>query len=202
MPTTAASYKVINQPTTLVVDLTVAKTHLFIFEDTTSDAQVEVYLATAQEMVEDYIGQTLTDTTWNATYPILDSSGLLLPHPNPTSITISYIDTNGTSNVVDANYYSLDESADVPRIFATNGSWGVTNSLSSTYTNPVTVAYNSYLKSYADTTAGPISRVQQAILLYLTDLWNNRANESAEQVSQITVSTAHRMLRKYRLPTL
>jgi len=67
-------YKLVDQTTDeLIVSVEDARRHLFIYDDDSSDAIIEQYIATAQELVTDWINQPLVPSIYVAYYYQLDS---------------------------------------------------------------------------------------------------------------------------------
>lgn len=199
-------YKIVSQDLDLILDLEQARQHLFIYDDTSSDDLIEQYIATAQELVEDWINQPLTPTQINAYYNQLDPSGLIAPHPYITNVSLFYMDTNAMVQEVPVANWAIDATNALPRIYAPSGSYFApgagANVVNVSITNPVYLSYTAQLEEIANQQSRTFDRVRQAMLLYLSDLWNNRADESDARIALTTITTARRMLKKYRLPTL
>jgi len=208
MSTNAAYYKTVSEDTALLLSLDQVKQHLFIGEDDSADDLINVYIGTAQELVSDWINQPLQPTVVNAYYSQLDPSGLVAPHPFITGVVLQYFNTAGTVSTIPAANYAIDTTAGLPRIYSPTGSYPIdgllANPVSISISNPVFLNYTAQLEEVAQTGERSSQRVRQAMLMYITDLWNRRGDEenTSQNISQTTVLTARRLLRKYRQPTL
>lgn len=199
----ANNFNIINRVDTLFVSLTDARDFLQLFGDTSQDAEVRNFLGGAQELAEGIIGQELFPTTFNAYYPFFPSTGCVLPRPNLVAtqpVTVSYYDNNNTLQTLPSTAYAIDPTNTFPIVFPTNLAGNVT--ASDTFANPWVITFTAQLPEAGNPDSGAIDRVRQAILMFLGDMYSNRVTDQVGTVSSISVTTAERLLRKYRPATL
>lgn len=114
------------------VSLPEAKLHLKIDDDQADDdALVIGLIQAARERAEVFTGRVLVTQTWDVffdRFPSSDRVALGLPHPPLQSVTsISYIDTNGQTQVWGSANYIVDATRIRARILpAYGGSWPTT----------------------------------------------------------------------------
>lgn len=156
------------EPAVEPITLAEAKLHLRV-DHTDEDAYITGLITAARLMCEQRTGKTLISSGWTA-YGDSFTDTLELPNPTVTAVaSISYVDTNGTTQTLDASAYRVDFVSDPARIKPVT-EWPATDDRM----NAVTVVYTA---GYANAGAVPIS-LKQWMLLAVGDMYENRAASS------------------------
>lgn len=137
------------QPDHEPVDLCELKNHLRVEEDD-DNALIRSLGVAARKYVEDFTGRQIVTATYRLTLDQFPAA-IVLPRPPAASITsITYIDTDGASQTLDASGYQLDAASEPARVVpAVDGEWPDTQGGK---VNAVTVTY---VAGYGDATASP-----------------------------------------------
>jgi uncharacterized phiE125 gp8 family phage protein len=151
------------EPATLPVTLAEAKAQCRLLEDDEDDL-IDGLIAAATAMVEDYLGRSLVQQTWQLT---LDgfADRIILPRGPVTSVSsLTCLDAAGAAqNVAGANWL-FDNSGDPQAIVRQpSGSWPVPGA----FANPIVITY---VAGYA---AVPAS-IKHAILMLVANWFTNR----------------------------
>lgn len=163
--------RLVTPPTVEPVSLDEAKEHLRVLSDDT-DAEIESMIVAARQMVESgeswSLERSLITTTWRV---VLDRFPKCIELPRPPLISVSsitYVDTNGTTQTLSPSLYQVDSHNEPGRIVPAYGQvWPVTRD----QINAVTVTYTA---GYGATAASVPMGIKQAILLCLGDLESYR----------------------------
>jgi uncharacterized phiE125 gp8 family phage protein len=180
-------YKITTQPATEPLTLTEAKLHLKV--DTTTDDDLITALITAtRQSVERYCNSALITQTVTEKYDCFTSRGFRLSVSPAIAITsISYTDSAGTSQTLDAAIYGLDIYSRPARVFLKeNQQWPQTRM----EVNTVTVVYTAGYGAASDVP----KPIVIAMKLMLADLYENR-QDSARTMP----SASQRILDPYRI---
>ncbi|MBK6905553.1 MAG: phage head-tail connector protein [Saprospirales bacterium] len=180
-------YRVTTQPATEPLTLTEAKLHLKV--DTTADDDLITALITAtRQSVERYCNSALITQTVTEKYDCFTSRGFRLSVSPAIAITsVSYTDSAGDNQTLDAAIYGLDNYSRPARVFLKeNQQWPQTR----VEPNTVTVVYTAGYGAASDV-PGPI---KTAMKLMLADLYENR-QDSARTMP----SASQRILDPYRI---
>ena len=194
---------VTDRPNSLFVTLTQARDHVQLFGDTSQDAILQAYIGAAQETAEGLIGQELFPTTYNAYYPRFQSNGLLIPRLNlapQSTVIVQYYDGTNTLQTLPAAAYYTDPTSFYPVVYPIGTAADVT--VSGQFESPWIVSFTAQLPEAYSTQAGATDRITSAILMFVGDLYSYRNSGESMKYSEITVTTAERLLRKYRPATL
>ena len=157
------AYLVTTPATTSLITVGELKTHLFLFDDTSYDGELQDILLSAEGFVSDFLGDFLSTT--EVRQNIVAFGDITLSHKTPTNITVYYWDANNTAQEWPASNYVVDTSDVYPKIiFNTNPS-----GYSSKFANKGYVTYN--------TSLSPVpAKVKHAVLLVAAELFENRAD--------------------------
>ena len=178
------TYQVTIPATTSLVPVADLKTHLLLFGDTSYDTELQDILLTAESFVSDFLGDFLSSTTVRINLPVF--SDTVLPHKNPTNLRVAYWDQDDLEAPFSPSHYTLDTSADYPRIvFKTTPS-----GTSTTTTNKGLITY--------ETALSPIpAKIKHAVLLIAAELFENRNNSSEKKMEKVQL-TAMRLMQSLR----
>ena len=160
-----------------------AKAHLRV-DISDDDALIDRAIAAAREYVEGYLERAVKSATITAKYDELGT--LELPINGALAITsVAYLDSDGGSQTAASSLYLLDNFS-VPNAIhlKANQSWPATY----TQKNAVTVTYTA---GYSGSPPGWPSRVQNAILLLVGDMYENRE----AQIIGVSASTNEAVMR-------
>jgi uncharacterized phiE125 gp8 family phage protein len=156
-------FKVTTPATTSVVSVADLKTHLLLFGDDAYDAELQAILLTAEGFISDFIGEYISTTSLLVN--IADFSDFHFTHKDPTSVVVSYWDSNNTAQTLSADNYTVDASGEYLRIiFDTKPS-----DLTSVLTN------QGYI-TYTTTMSVVTPKLKHAVLLVAAELFENRTN--------------------------
>lgn len=99
----------VTAPTVEPIDLADAKRQCHLSDDLTDqDAQISAYISAAREWAEVYTGRALLTQTWDLKFDAFPDV-ICLPKPPIASVTsVSYIDTNGTTQTLSSSLYTTD----------------------------------------------------------------------------------------------
>ena len=178
------NYRVTIPATTSLVTVDDLKTHLLLFGDNSYDTELQAILLAAEGFVADFLGEYLVATTVRVN--IASFGDLALPHKNPSSIVVSYWDSNNVAQTLSESEYTVDVSGDYPRIIFDNQPTGLSNSF----------AYKGYV-TYS-TVIDPIpNKLKHAVLLVAAELFENR-HESKEKTSNLVTLSSRRLIQSSR----
>lgn len=183
----AAHTRVTEHPTGATVTVEQARTRLKLFDDDVFDEELEGYIEAASAFTGTRLGVALSDQTredyfdsWYTAFEL--SSEYVLDSPSPM---VQYYNSDNVLTTVSSSNYIVDRTGDSARISFTTSQGG---SLSREYINPIVVTYNSNNSSLNDN-----PQVQQAILLFVEDLFQN-PDEDARIPSVRAQVSADRLL--------
>lgn len=111
-------------PTSEPITWAECKVHLKL-DDDTEQAYVETLIAAAREYVEAQLGRALYTQTWTLKLDGFRDDGqvvkdgiITIPNPPLASVSsITYVDTNGTTQTLSASSYTVNTQADPGRIY-------------------------------------------------------------------------------------
>jgi len=170
------AYKIVTQPTSEPVSLEEAKKHLIVdADDTSEDTLIYGCISAARKAAESFLGRSLITQTWDL---YLDS------FPNADFIDIPF---PPLASVTHVKYKATDYGTT-----ATLTTWAATNYIVDTINEPgsIRLAYGiswpttygeaqdvqiRFVCGYGNASAVP-QNIKQAILLKLTDLYENRGD--------------------------
>ncbi len=170
--------------TTSLVTVADLKTHLLLFGDTSYDTELQDILLTAEGFISDFIDDYLVSTTVRMN--IFAFGDITLEHKNPTSVVVSYWDSNNTAQVWASSNYVIDTSAVYPTIIFDANPTG----LSSKFANKGYVTYATAL------TPVP-AKITHAVLLIAAELFENRNNSTDKKMEKVQL-TAMRLMQSLR----
>lgn len=172
LPLDEVSVFVIND-VTLPVTLQDAKEHLRIDSDiTASDLYILGLIEAAMEAVEDYMRRKLLTQTVVKYFYAWPSDGFRLPYGNLQSVTsIKYTDYNEDQSTLAASTYLVDTNTPdlIGRVVLAYGKTWPTDTLSKK--SPIEITY---VCGYGSTKAHVPARVRQAIMIEISDRFENR----------------------------
>lgn len=191
------SLAVATQPTVEPVTIDEAKAHLRV-DHADEDALIHGLIRAAREYVENVTARTLITTTYDLSLPAFPSCGYIeFPRSPVQSVTsVTYRDSAGASTTWGTSNYLVDTAGLVGRLVPAYGvSWP---SFTAYPVNPVTVRF---VAGYG--AAGDVpEQLRQAMLLYLTHLYENRSatGGASNAVREIDLGV-RALLAQYRVHT-
>lgn len=172
---------------------------LNLFDDESQDSYLTGLEVAVRMAIEDFLGMAIFATQWRVYYTNfgLYNTAVYLDLPETTprngttaGVTINLIEVYGNSNivpdVVDPTGYSYDPTGN--RVILNS----VINEVSQEIANPIVVTYTQNASVMANY---PV--IQQAGLLLLTHLYNNRSDTTETQLKQIPFGV-QALLRPYK----
>jgi hypothetical protein len=172
---------------------------LNLFDDESQDSYLTGLEVAVRMAIEDFLGMAIFATQWRVYYTNfgLYNTAVYLDLPETTprngstaGVTINAVEVYGNSNtvpdVMDPSTYSYDPTGN--RVILNS----VINEVSQDIANPIVVTYTQNASPMA---AYPI--IQQAGLLLLTHLYNNRSDTTETQLKTIPFGV-QALLRSYK----
>ena len=178
------TYQVTIPATTSLVSVADLKTHLLLFGDTSYDTELQDILLTAEGFISDFLDDYLVSTTVRMN--IVAFGDTTLYHKNPTSVVVSYWDTNETAQVWASSNYVIDTSDVYPTIIFSANPTG----LSTKFANKGYITYSTAL------TPVP-AKIKHAVLLVAAELFENRNNSTDKKMEKVQL-TAMRLMQSIR----
>lgn len=176
-------------PSTEPVTLSQAKVHLRVVA-TDEDDYITALIVAARTACEDRLGRSLITSGWTLTLDSFPSAIVLERGPVIGVTSISYLDADGTTQLLNASAYLVDTTHDIGRIVPAYGlAWPATRR----QINAVTVVYTA---GYGVAAAVPMPIVQW-ILLAIGDMYERR-ERSAEKPA-VTQNFADSLLDAYKI---
>jgi uncharacterized phiE125 gp8 family phage protein len=186
--------------TELAISVADAKRHLQIEQiETYYDADIDAYIRTAQEYVEEFTNLTLFDTnivaTWNR-FPESSAGALTLPAWPIDSISqIEYINESGAT-------VSIDENSEVQSSFASTPAFILPlpgEEWPATQPDRVDAVSINFTAGYGPTSATVPHRVKQAIKLLVAHWFKNREAVLTGTISKELELAVHSLLNQIRV---
>lgn len=171
---------------------------LNLFDDQSQDPYLSGLELAVRMAIEDYLGMTIFSTTWNVYYGAfngMSGTQVCLDLPEITSgsggVTINSVGYWDSSNPpvftkLAKTQYFYDVTGN--KVICS----GISNEVNQVITNPIAVNYTTNASPYAQY---PV--IQQAGLLLLTHLYNNRSNTIQGSLNEIPFGIAQ-LLRPYK----
>lgn len=173
------AYKIYTQPIEEPVYLDEAKSHLRVEADVTDDdILIDAMIVAARRHCESFLGRALITQTWDLYLDAFPDCGYIeLPLPPLASVTtVKYKDSDGTLQTWDAANYIVDTVSEPGRICLANSiSWPTTY-------DEVQAVQIRFVCGYGTASAVP-QNIKHAILLKLTDLFENRGDSERSFVT-------------------
>lgn len=173
-----------------------------IIETSAYDVLVSSKLKAAREWVEKYTGRALVAQTWRTQFDHFPCGIIRLNHPPLQSVTsITYIDTDGSSQVLSAAAYIVDTNAEPGRVAEAYGyTWPATQERIGAVTIESVHGYDGTGDSPIDLSNIP-QDIKDAILILFTDLYQNR-EQSVIGLDYNVNSTVESLLWGHRAVTI
>jgi len=166
--------RLVTAPSIEPVTLNEAKEHLRVLHDD-EDAYIESLIVAARQMVESgeswSLDRSLINTTWRVILDEWPCHGIELPRPPLSSVTsITYLDTTNTSQTLSSTLYTVDTHNEPGRVVPSYASvWPEVLP----HINAIQIVY---VAGYGSTAASVPQAIRQAILLCVSDLYEQRSN--------------------------
>ena len=178
-------------PETTSVTLAEAKLQLRQ-DESADDALITTLCEAADQHIESFLGRRLITQTWDYkrnSFPCR----IELPYPPLVSVSsITYIDTNGTTQTLSTDYYAVDVAREPGRITLKYGmSWPSTQCIE----NAVTVRY---VAGYGAASAVP-SAIKAAAKLLIGHWYESREDVVIGTISAMLPQGAQTLLWPYRI---
>lgn len=171
------------EPTIEPVTLEDFKAHARVDYDD-QDTVITNQITAARLYCEEYLQRSFITTTWALTmdaFPCDDE--IELQRANLIAVSsITYVDTNGTTQTLSSSNYRVDAYGEPPRIEPAYGYyWPMTRNVS----NAVTVTFTA---GYGATAASVPQSIKQAILLLANHWYENREPVSQQSMAPIPMT--------------
>jgi uncharacterized phiE125 gp8 family phage protein len=153
------------EPTQEPIDIGDAKAQARITDDS-SDALIDGYIVAARQACEDYMGRALFTSTWQL---VLEDFANVIPLPMASPLqsvsSITYYDTDGTSQTLATSVYDVDTASRPGRVvLKPDQSWPSVQS--ARLHGRVTITY---VAGWSDVGSIP-QLIKQGLLMYVTYL--------------------------------
>ena len=186
--------KTITAPTVEPIDTTTAKLHMAI-DDSTFDSLIGDYIKAARMHVEAETGRQITTATFDL---IADSFGgsnnrIYLPFGKLQSVTsITYTDTDGNSQTLDASKYQVSDSRE-PAVIqpAYNETWPTTR-------RELDAVKIRFVCGYGDADDVP-EELKQILLMIVAHLFEHREAVAFNASAMVVPMGADQLLQNYKL---
>lgn len=202
MSQTVRKVKAIGSVATEPVSLATARLHLRL--DTSGsppthpdDALVEALISVAREAVESFTELTVAVNTFQMKLDYFENLAINLGTFPVNSITsIVYVDTNGANQTLSVNDYVLDTfSKPAQIVLAYDKSWPAVRN----QPNAVTVTFQAGFTGNTSPVTNVIPKaLRQAMLLTITDLYENRGAIGSKQNYEIPIMAQY-LMAPYRI---
>jgi hypothetical protein len=171
---------------------------LNLFGDTSQDAYLQDLELATRMAIEDYLGMSIFPITYQCYYGTLNGmTGTQMAFDLPevtqgltgvTIVSLGFWDSSAPPvfNIVDPTTYYYDPTGN--QVIAT----GLPNQINQAMANPIVIKYSTIANPLA---AYPV--IQQAGLMLLTHLYNNRSNTTSTKLVEIPYGVAA-LLRPYK----
>lgn len=192
------SVSVVTAPAFEPVTLTQAKAHLRVDSNDENDL-IELLIAAATKDVEAFLRRSLVERTLRLTldrFPCSSLEPIELPQPPALSVTsIQYVDTAGTTQTWSSAQYQVDIRSEPARILPAYGYYypSTRNQLAA-----VTIIWQAGYATLSPESDSIEQHFQQAILLTVADLFQNRESAAIGQTVNEIPTSARRLLWPYR----
>lgn len=185
--------RILSKSTLEPITLAFARQHLKLVPEGSpathaDDELVEAYIVAAREYVESYTGLTLTAATLEQRLDGFPSAAVFLAGaPVRGIVSVTYLDTSGAEQTLDASYYKLNPVPTYPTFSLAYGkAWP------STLAEPGAVRIR-YAAGYTTDAESPHdwpmpARLKHAVLLMLTHWYENRSSVEAVQMAEVPFS--------------
>lgn len=187
-------------PTSEPLLLGEAKHHLRINAND-DDAYVKTLITAAREQAEDYTHRALINQTWKLylgmfpfNTPGAFPDAIIVPKPPLSSVTsITYTDTSGVSQTVDASDYDVDTASEQGRITPAFGEvWPTARDAP----NSVVVTF---VAGYGSAATSVPTRIKQGMLIAIGDMYENRESIVIGTISSQVAQSAQTLWNPYRV---
>lgn len=172
----------VTAPTKQVVTLSDVQAHLRIDDDSAEDVLLMSYIAATTKYIENYLSRALITQTWDY---FLDefSNEIELPAPPLQSVTsVSYIDTDGNTQVLSGSVYDVDTSVEPGVVRLAYGqSWPAIRSTP----NAVIIRF---IAGYGDTETSIEAPIKQAALLLIGHFYENRESTAILTIKEVPMA--------------
>jgi uncharacterized phiE125 gp8 family phage protein len=186
--------KLVTAPAAEPVSLTEAKAHCRV--DTSDDDTLIGSLITAsREYVERILQRRLINSTWDFTLNRFESDYIRLPYAPLSSVTsVSYVDSDGTTQTLSTSVYDTDLTREPGGIFLKYAQvWPTPRDIQ----NAVTVRY---VAGYGAAGTSVPNAIKQAMLLLIGNWYENRESVVIGTISGELPMAVKSLLWSYRVP--
>jgi uncharacterized phiE125 gp8 family phage protein len=185
------AWKITTQPATEIYTLQEVKDYLKV-DDATEDTLITNLLQSARQAAERYLNQALITQTITEKLDRLSSPIIYLSVSPVISVSsFQYQDGNNVTQTFDSNYYVVDTFEKPARIALSSGkTWPTLYG----NINDVTITYTA---GYSTESSGVPAQIKQAILLMVTDAYDNRQ----DYVKKLPTASEY-LLDQYRVQIL
>ena len=174
------SYKTTTAPTSEPITLTEAKAQLRVESDfTEDDTWISSAITVVREQVESLTNRALMPQSFELAIPKFEDT-IALPKPPFSSLTsIQYYDEDDVLQTLSSDYYLVNDFVEPTEVIKKHE-----KTYPAAYSRPDAIRIT-FAAGYADAASVPPS-IKQAMLMLLTDLYDNRS-ASSSQMSTVVV---------------
>jgi len=185
-------FKLKTAPTAEPILLADAKLHLKIDSDTTDDNLITSLIQAAREMAENYTGRAFINQTWEYTLNLFPASEIpLRPLPLSSITSITYKDTDGTTQTVASSVYETDTYKGEAALKYSQ-IWPTARDIQ----NSILITF---VAGYGTAGASVPAAIRAAILLILGHLYEHRESVIVGVTASDMPQGAHYLLDPYRV---
>jgi len=168
------SYKVTVAPASEPITLAEAKAQLRIESDETADdTWITTSLTIVREQIEDLLNRSIMPQTLELAISTFEDV-IQLPKPPFTSLTsITYYDEDNVSQTLSSSLYLVNDFVEPAEVVKESA-----QSYPAVYARPDAIRLT-FVAGYADADSVPAS-IKQAMLMLLTDLYDNRSSTTSQ----------------------
>lgn len=170
--------QLITAPASEPVTTAEAKTHLRI-DHTDDDTYLGVLIQVAREAAENYTQRRLITQTWEQTFPEFEDDMLLTGTPLQSITSVTYIDSDGDSQVLGTGIYEADTTSEPGRLRRT---YLQTFPVTRAVWNAVVIRY---VAGYGSSASDVPAAIRQAMLLHIGHLYENREDVVAQAMHRL-----------------
>lgn len=177
----------LTQPSVEPVSVSMARQHLRV-DDDTDNLYIASLISVAREMAEVELDRTLLTTRWQMKLDGFPAGDIRLPRPPmsliQTSVVVSYVPSDGTVATLPSSEYRVDNTS-TPGVIRPlySGTWP-------TYLNDANSVTVTWWAGYGDDGGQVPAVIKNAMLLILTELYENRGTAKFPEAAKTLLAAA------------
>lgn len=172
----------VSAPALEPISLAEAKAHLRV-TSVSEDALISRLIKTARVLAETMTRRAFITQTWDLFFDEFPSEAIYVPMPTLQEVTfVKYVDLDGNPQTLDPTIYLVDKAREPARItLAWLRFWP-------TYRNQANSINVRFKAGYGDNATDVAEPVRQAILLSLTNWFENRSSVGSNSLAELPAS--------------